>query len=117
MTYCFNIPEAKDRFEGDRDLYVEVGQIFIEDATKTIEILTQAVGAKEWKQVNEFAHSMKGALLNLAAKDAAASALLLERCSAKGGVDCDPEELVRNLRSEFKKYIEDFNKFCQDGSW
>lgn len=79
-----------ERMGGDMELLAEVVDLFLEDSPKMLDSLRVAISGGDAHSVERSAHSLKGALLNMAAEPAASVALQLERMGRE-------EELERSL--------------------
>ncbi len=61
----FNEKFLLDRLDGDKELYREVLQTFLQDAPLQIEKLKQALQKEDLSQTEKQAHSLKGAAMNI----------------------------------------------------
>jgi HPt (histidine-containing phosphotransfer) domain-containing protein len=75
----FDHAELLARVDNDRELLHDLLTIFREEFPRHLLALRDAVGSKDGKRVAAVAHTLKGMLSNLAAKQAAAAAAGLEQ--------------------------------------
>jgi len=89
-----------DRLGGDSELVDEIVGIFLESADEQIATVESAVADGDAHRVERSAHSLKGALLNIAAESVAERALRLEQAGRSGELElCSP--LLDDLKQEF----------------
>jgi signal transduction histidine kinase/CheY-like chemotaxis protein len=74
------------RLSGDRDLFNEVAQLFLEDCPRRLESIDSAVASADLGQIRFAAHALKGAAGNLSAADLVAAATSLEACGSDGRI-------------------------------
>jgi CheY-like chemotaxis protein len=104
----FDLHEALQRVDGDRDLLAEVADIFLTDAPGMLQDVVEAVQQNDAEAVGRTAHRIKGSILTFAAPAAANVALKLEQggrigdlSSARADVerlDLEVQRLSRVLR-------------------
>jgi two-component system sensor histidine kinase/response regulator len=82
------------RVEGDHKLFVELIQLFLEDAPRMIAAMRRACEEEAMDALAKSAHSMKGAAGSLAAETTAEAAAQLERYAVAGDVDRARESLA-----------------------
>ncbi len=104
-----DLETALPRFDGDKEFFSEVLQEFLDYAPKQLKILDEAVKKSDAKLVEREAHSIKGAAGNLSAKRLANLALKLELLGRTGDLAV-AQEIIGNLRTEFKHLEEYINK-------
>lgn len=68
--------------EGDRDLLLRMIQVFLDESPALRERTQQALAARDATALARAAHTLRGALANFAARDAGATAQLLEERAA-----------------------------------
>jgi two-component system, sensor histidine kinase and response regulator len=83
-TTDFSMTELLARVDNDRELCRELLDLFKEDAPRHLRQLQGAVAAMDASKVASEAHTLKGMLLNLSAKRAAASSATLELLAREG---------------------------------
>ena len=77
-----DLKEALERVQDDKELLLELFDIFLGDCTKKIEIIRQAIEKKDLNQLKDTAHSLKGASGNISAKKLYNSFLTMEQIKA-----------------------------------
>lgn len=75
-----------ERMGGDQELLDEIVALFLDDGPKMLDRLREAVARREAGDIERAAHSLKGALLNMAADPVAEVALEIETMGRKGQV-------------------------------
>lgn len=89
-----------ERLGGDTELVDEIVQIFLESADEMIGTVDSAVADGDAHRVERSAHSLKGALLNIAADSVAEGALRLEQAGRSGELElCS--QLLDELKQEY----------------
>jgi HPt (histidine-containing phosphotransfer) domain-containing protein len=97
-----------ERMGGDTELLAEVVELFLEDGPRMLDTVRDAVSERDAHNVERSAHSLKGALLNMAAERAAGIALELERMGREESLDTSLdilnrlEEEMERLQQELK---------------
>jgi len=76
-----------DRLGGDRQLFSEVIQAFLEDCPAQLKAIQDAVAARDPEQVRAAAHALKGAAGNLSANGLFTAARTLEQVGAERRVE------------------------------
>jgi two-component system, sensor histidine kinase and response regulator len=74
----FNLDEALQRVNGDRDVLAEIAGLFLSDAPAMVADVREAVNAGDAAAVSRTAHRLKGSILTFGAPAAAGAALTLE---------------------------------------
>ena len=95
---------------GTPELLGEVIELFIEDSPKMLESVRQAVGRADPVDVERSAHSLKGALLNMAAESAAQIALRLEKMGRARQLQ-DTTEVLADLEKEMGRLQADLDTY------
>ena len=97
-----------ERMGGDIDLLEEVIELFLEDSPGMMQTVREAVAGQDPNHLERSAHSIKGALLNMAADPAAGVAHQLEQMGRDENMDSCQEVLtileaeVEQLNQELK---------------
>ena len=111
-----DLPEVLERVQNDRDLLLELLDIFLNDCPSKIKAIRGAVQNKDFETLKELSHSMKGASGNISAKKINAVFLVIEQ-KAKArtleGLDGVLQELdghINDLRSYSLHLKEEFKK-------
>jgi HPt (histidine-containing phosphotransfer) domain-containing protein len=84
LSKTFDVEEAMAGVEGDRELLVDLIQLFNRDRDEMVRTLRGAVAGRDSKTVQAAAHRLKGALSVLAAREATELAFALERAGRTG---------------------------------
>ncbi len=79
-----DLAELLARVENDRDLLRDLLSVFKEEFPRHLQALRDAVESLDTPRAAAEAHTLKGMLSNLAAREAAASVALLESQARKG---------------------------------
>jgi PAS domain S-box-containing protein len=74
----FDRDAALDRVDGNRDLLQEIIGLFFDEMPRLLSAIHEAIGGRDAKALERAAHTLKGAMGNLSAKEAFAAALRLE---------------------------------------
>jgi CheY-like chemotaxis protein len=97
----FNEKMLLDRLDGDKELFREILQTFLQDAPLQIEKLKQALEEGDLSQTEKQAHSLKGAAMNIGGIALQAVAFDLE-VSGKNRDLNQARPLIQKLNKEFK---------------
>ena len=106
------LSEALERVQEDRELLLELFDIFQEDFVEKRENINKAVGAKDFGALRDIAHSMKGASSNISAKKIYGSLAKLEQVAIAGN-DQEVNPILKNIDiqyQELKAQIEKLKK-------
>jgi HPt (histidine-containing phosphotransfer) domain-containing protein len=97
-----DLPDVLERVQDDKELLLELLDIYQEDFVTKREALTEAVAKSDFSKVKEIAHSMKGASGNISAKRMYASCLQLEQF-AKEGNAAGMQNLLKTIDIQFEE--------------
>lgn len=86
--------ELLERMGGDRELLVEIVDLFLCDCPKQLAELSDAVAREDAVSIRRVAHTLKGLAGNLASAAATEAALRLERMGSAGNLTGAREELA-----------------------
>lgn len=78
MSEIIDLKDFMERVQDDKELLLELLDIFQEDFIGKRQALDEAVNAKDITKIKELAHSLKGASGNISAKDMHANFLKIE---------------------------------------
>lgn len=93
---------ALSRVGGDMELLQEIAQLFLDDSARMLADIESAVQARDAKNLDRSAHTLKGCVLNFGAQRLYEAALALERMGRNGQLrDVDPA--FRSLREELHR--------------
>ncbi len=108
----FDIKDALERVEGDRDLLEEIVRIFTGECSSNMDAIRQALSAGDAPLLERLAHTIKGASANLSACAVSTTALKLEKLAAAGNL-ADAPEWVDKLQHEIGRLLPEFASVCQ----
>jgi two-component system, sensor histidine kinase and response regulator len=108
----FDVPDAMERVEGDRELLVELVALFLEDYPSQLDKVCQALRQNHSREVERLAHSLKSALANLSAKRAANAAHRLETLGRAADLELTPDA-IRHLQDELRTLTQAMELFLQ----
>ncbi len=91
----FDLQAALDRLGGDRTLFRDLVQFFLEDTPGLFVQVTEGVLAADASVVERAAHSLKGLALNFGAARASQVAFRLEQVGRSGDLAGTPDLLVQ----------------------
>jgi HPt (histidine-containing phosphotransfer) domain-containing protein len=91
---AFNLAEALQRVDGDRDLLAEIAAIFLADAPAMLGDLAAAVASRDATALSRAAHRLKGSILTFSAPEAASAAVVLETSGRTGDLSRVEEDLA-----------------------
>lgn len=86
--------ELMDRMGGDRELLVEIVDLFLSDCPKRLAELREAVERQDAAMIARIAHAVKGQVANLAGATAKAAALRLEQMGSEVNLTGARKELA-----------------------
>jgi HPt (histidine-containing phosphotransfer) domain-containing protein len=99
---AFDRHELLDRVAGDEVLLVELVKLFQQSLSELLEEIDAAIEQSDGARLQRTAHTLKGALLNLAAHPSAALARELEERGCRNEMSAAGEAL-RRLRGELSR--------------
>ena len=97
-----DLPDVLNRVQDDKELLLELLDIYQEDFILKRQALGEAIAAKDLAKIKEVAHSMKGASGNISAKRMYQSCLQLEQLAKNQDVS-GMEELVKAIDTQFEE--------------
>lgn len=115
MEEAINSQELLERVGGDRELVSELLECFRRDYPAQIQQARAALVRAESKGVENAAHSLKGALANLAASNAHALAAQLENLGQSGQFS-RAHEILADLERELERVATSLDTFCHGGA-
>ena len=111
-----DLNEVLERVQNDRELLIELLDIFLEDCPEKISAIKEAVEKKDFGQLRDAAHSMKGASGNISAKKIHALFLQIEQMAKNNEIGTIPDCLkeldtqLQDLQAYRVRLEKDFNK-------
>ncbi len=97
-----DLPDAMERVQDDKELFLELLQIFEDDFVKKRQALAGAISAGDITKIKELAHSIKGASGNISAKVMHAACLQLEQLAKSNSTSGMPD-VLKSIDAEFEK--------------
>ena len=97
-----DLPDVLERVQDDKELLLELLDIFQEDFIAKRQILFDAIEQNDFVKIKEVAHSMKGASGNISAKRMYATCMDLEQL-AKAGNPVGMAELLKKIDGQFEE--------------
>jgi two-component system sensor histidine kinase/response regulator len=101
-TTAFDLAELMGRIDGDRQLLVELVQVFRDGLPAMLAELDAALTNRDTVRLHRAGHALKGALLNLSAHPAAALARDIDDAARRGELGEAPGRVAR-LRQELSR--------------
>ncbi|MDP8264971.1 MAG: Hpt domain-containing protein [Candidatus Aceula lacicola] len=98
--YIIDLDDVLERIQGDKELLVELVEIFLDDCPSKIDDIKECFKVNNFDQLAEVAHSAKGAAANIGAKKLWKTFLVTEE-AAKSATAEQSEELVKRIDQEF----------------
>lgn len=78
-----DLPEVMERVQDDKELLLELFEIFTNDYLQKTQILRSAIVKKNFEEIKDIVHSIKGASGNISAKAVHATCISIEEFCAK----------------------------------
>ena len=100
-----DLNEFLERVQNDKDLLVELLDIFMEDYQGKRKQLQAAIENKDFEQLKGVAHSLKGASGNISAKKLRESFLQLEEMGKSGDVS-DGAEVLQTIDEQYTAFTD-----------
>jgi two-component system, sensor histidine kinase and response regulator len=101
-TDALDLSGALERFEGDRDLFDEVVQVFREDCPKIVENMRRAIVLRDPLKLEQHAHALKGSSANVGASAVSHAAGQMETLAHAGNVEGTGDQF-RVLQGEIER--------------
>jgi len=89
-----DVEEFMDRVQGDKDLFFELLDIFVQDFQGKRKELEEAVKKQDVETIKNVAHFLKGSCANISAKPMRAIFVRMEEKIAAGAMDTFGEDLA-----------------------
>ena len=86
MADIIDLQEVLERVQDDKELLLELLDIFQEDFVGKRQSLTEAVRNKDVQKIKELTHSLKGASGNISAKPMHANCLKMEQMARENDI-------------------------------
>lgn len=99
-----DLPEFLERVQDDKELLLELFDIFIEDFKLKRVQLTQAIEQKNFAQIRAIAHSLKGSTGNISAKLLRLTCIKLEELGQANSLAGIQDQLI-TLDKQFQDLV------------
>lgn len=111
-----DLDEVMERVQNDKELLIELIEIFLEDCPGKIKGLREAARSNNRQQVADIAHSLKGSSGNLAAKRIATLFLQIEQKGKNDDMTNIPQILdeIEGHLKDLKSYLEHLREEFKD---
>jgi two-component system sensor histidine kinase/response regulator len=110
----FNLADALERVEGDRELLAEMIGLFLEECPDLVAEMRSALTAQDAAALHHAAHTLKGSVGNFSARRAFAAALTLEKLGRAGDLAAAPAAFAA-LEQELERLQPILASFTVDG--
>ncbi|HOW35723.1 MAG TPA: Hpt domain-containing protein [Candidatus Omnitrophota bacterium] len=110
-----DLKEVLERVQDDRELLIELLEIFTDDCPLKLKAIREAAAKKDFVALKDVAHSMKGASGNISAKPTYAAFLEIEQMAKDGNLGDierplkEIEGQLEQLKAYARKLEEDLN--------
>jgi HPt (histidine-containing phosphotransfer) domain-containing protein len=84
LAPTFNLDEALERVDGDRQLLGELATLFLQECPQMLAEVQEALASHDPKALQHSAHTLKGSVGNFGALSASEAAFVLERMGRQG---------------------------------
>ncbi len=95
-----DVPEFLERVQDDKELLLELLDIFVEDFEQKRPLLEEAINASDFEEIKSIAHSIKGASGNVSAKCLREVIIQIENMGKNSDVS-NGEDLLKQLDEAF----------------
>ena len=116
MDDIIDLQEVLDRVQDDKELLLELLDIFQEDFVGKRQYLTEAVKNNDIQKIKELAHSLKGASGNISAKPMHANCLKIEQMARDNDISqiglmlAELDRQFEELKINIAKLKQDFGQ-------
>ena len=107
-TTFFDRETMLERLGGDAELLSEIVALFVEECPNMIGSVRDSIAEQDADQVERAAHTLKGALLNIAADPVAETAKRLEILGRSGEL-ADTAEVLASLEAELDHLVQELS--------
>ncbi len=83
---CWDQVAALESVDGDKELLAEMAELFLQDSSRLVDEIEQAIERGDSSAVHHSAHTLKGSVANFAAERARALSLQLELMGRAGNL-------------------------------
>ena len=99
-----DLKEVLDRVQDDKELLLELFDIFVPDYAAKRTLLGKAIDTNDFEQVISIAHSLKGASGNISAKLLRGTFMRLETMGKAGSLS-DAHEILKLMDQQYKDLL------------
>ena len=100
----FDVAQALNAVDHDRELLLEIAELFIEDADEMVDAVSAAIRAESTEDVARAAHTLKGASATIGGPEVAELSRILEE-SARSGTLNDAAAVGARLEAATERLI------------
>jgi len=108
-TTLFDRATMLERLGGDVELMSEIVTLFVEECPNMIASVRDSISEQDANLVQRSAHTLKGALLNIAADPVAETARRLEFLGRSGELT-ESAEVLASLESELDRLVQELSE-------
>jgi HPt (histidine-containing phosphotransfer) domain-containing protein len=105
MDAVLDLPSVLERLDDDRDLLIELAQIFLEQVPAQLSQIQAAVRSGDAKTLRERAHALKGSAGTLAGSAVSKTAARLEQMGRDGDLS-EGQETCAMLDAEVERLVD-----------
>ncbi|MGB7848087.1 MAG: response regulator [Candidatus Acidiferrum sp.] len=87
VSHALDLAAALERLEGDRDLFLEVAQVFSSDCPRLLREMRQAIAAGNPKALKQLAHTLKGSSASVGALALSQTSRQIEMLAGSGDIE------------------------------
>ena len=115
MSEIIDLKDFMERVQDDKELLVELLDIFQEDFVSKRQVLGEAVKTNDLNKIKEVAHGLKGASGNISAKEMHTNFLKLEELAKNSDFNQMPA-LLQNIDGQFEQIKQFTVKYKKESS-
>jgi PAS domain S-box-containing protein len=115
FAHAVDWQHAFETVGGDRQLLIELIQVFNKDQPKMLGTIESAIDKSDPKELRIAAHALKGALTHLGGKEPARLAMVLENLAKNGELATAPE-LFKELQKSLQEVLREMERFASSNS-
>jgi two-component system sensor histidine kinase/response regulator len=108
----WDLEAALQSVDGDRELLVEMAELFLQDSARLVEEVGQAIRDGNASALHRSAHTLKGSVANFVAEEARETALQLELMGRSGNLAGAPARYTA-LAEEMRRVDADLSEFVR----
>jgi two-component system sensor histidine kinase/response regulator len=108
----WDLDAALQSVDGDRELLVEMAELFLQDSGQLLAEIGQAIQTGDAAALHRSAHTLKGSVSNFVAREARETALQLEMMGRSGDLTGAPARF-NALITEMQRVETDLSEFAR----